>query len=71
MTQQLVARIKRRSKYWSQTPPNQWFDVRVAGHAGYCLQGNSNQYRLNDVALGVRLDDGSVFDLAKGKKVEQ
>jgi hypothetical protein len=29
MDQQLVARIKRRSKYRGQTAPNQWFDVRV------------------------------------------
>ena len=29
MGQQLVARIKRRSKYWGQTAPNQWFDVHV------------------------------------------
>jgi hypothetical protein len=29
MAQQLVARIKRRSKYWGQTAPDQWFDVRV------------------------------------------
>ncbi len=41
MDQQLVARIKRRSKYWGQTAPNQWFDVRVVEDKSYRLRGNT------------------------------
>lgn len=67
MDQQLVARIKRRSKYWGQTEPHQWFDVRVVEDAGYRLRGNSNNYRLDDVVLGVRLASGVIVDLANGK----
>lgn len=67
MGQQLVARIKRRSKYWGQTAPHEWFDIRVVDDAGYRLRGNSNNYRLGDVVIGVRLADGSVVDLANGK----
>lgn len=66
--QQIVARIKRSSKYWGQTAANQWFDVRVVDDASYRLRGNDNNYRLSDVVLGVRLDDGSVVNLANGKK---
>jgi hypothetical protein len=55
MDQQLVARIKRRSKYWGQTAPNQWFDVRVVEDTGYRLRGNNNNYRLDEVVIGVRL----------------
>lgn len=66
--QQLVARIKRRSKYWGQTPPNQWFNVRVVFDASYRLRGNGNNYRLSDVVLGVRMDDDSVVDLVSGKR---
>lgn len=65
--QQIVARIKRSCKYWGQTAPNQWFDVRVTGDGGYRLRGNDNNYRLGDVVLGVRLDDGSIVDLISGK----
>lgn len=67
--QQLVARIKRSSKYWEQTAPNQWFAVRVVDDASYRLRGNGNNYRLSDVALGARLDDGSIVDLTSGKRV--
>lgn len=67
MDQQLVARIKRRSKYWGQTAPHQWFDVRVVEEAGYRLRGNKNNYRLDDVVLGVRLANGVIVDLANGK----
>lgn len=67
MDQQLVARIKRRSKYWGQTEPNEWFDIRVVEDAGYRLRGNNNNYRLGDVVIGVRLANGSVVDLANGK----
>lgn len=63
---QLVARIKRSSKYWGQTAPNQWFDVRVVEDNYYQLRGNSNNYRLCDVVCGVRLESGAIVDLAKG-----
>lgn len=66
-SQQIVARIKRSSRYWGQTAPNQWFDVRLVDDAGYRLRGNNNNYRLSDVALGVRLDHGLVVDLTTGK----
>lgn len=65
--QQLVARIKRRSKYWGQTEPNQWFEIRVVDDAGYRLRGNGNNYRLSDVVLGVRLANGTIVDLTNGK----
>ena len=67
MAQQLVARIKRSSKYWGQTAPNQWFDVTVVADTFYHLRGNRNNYRLSDVALGVRLDGGAIVDLGNGK----
>ena len=67
MDQQLVARIKRHSKYWGQTAPNQWFDVRVVEDRHYHLRGNSNNYRLNDVIIGVRLANGFIVDLVNGK----
>lgn len=63
---QLVARIKRSSKYWGQTPPNQWFDVRVVEDDRYQLRGNNNNYRLSDVVFGIRLASGTIVDLAKG-----
>lgn len=65
--QQLVARIKRSSKYWGQTAPNHWFDVRVVEDRLYHLRGNNNNYRLSDVVLGVRLAEGAVVDLGSGK----
>ena len=65
--QQLVARIKRSSKYYGQTMPGEWFDVQVVDDASYRLRGNDNDYRLSDVALGVRV--GSVVvDLTTGKE---
>src|SRR4051812_10037950 len=57
--QQLVARIKRTSKYYGQTKPGEWFDVRVVRDMGYGLRGNNNNYRFGDVVFGVRLDDGT------------
>jgi hypothetical protein len=65
--QQLVARIKRSSKYWGQTKPNEWFEVRVVSDTYYQLRGNNNNYRLGDVALGMRLDSGAIVDLVNGK----
>lgn len=60
--QQLVARIKRTSKYRYQAPPGEWFDVRL--NRGYPeVEGNNNAYRHRDVVFGVRLDDGSVVEL--------
>jgi hypothetical protein len=67
MTQQLVARIKRQSKYWGQTAPNEWFEVAVVDDASYRVRGNGNNYRLADVVFGVRLPNGTVVDLANGK----
>ncbi len=65
--QQLVARIKRSSKYWGQTAPNAWFAVHVV-HDSYPIRGNNNNYRLSDVALGACLDDGSIIDLTNGRR---
>jgi hypothetical protein len=66
--QQLVAHIKRSSKYWGQTEPNVWFEVSVVDwDRAYALRGNSNNYRLSDVAFGVRLASGTIVDLANGK----
>jgi len=67
MDQQLVARIKRCSKYWGQTAPDQWFDVCVVEDTGYRLRGNNNNYRLDDVNIGVRLSNGSIVDLSNGE----
>jgi hypothetical protein len=67
MGEQLVARIKRRSKYWGQTAPNQWFDVYVVEDASYRLRGNNNNYRLDDVIIGVRLANDFIVDLSNGK----
>lgn len=64
---QLVARIKRSSKYWGQTEPNQWFDVRLVADNYYQLRGNNNNYRMSDVAMGARLANGTVVDFANGK----
>lgn len=62
--QQLVARIKKSSKYYGQTAPGEWFSVDVVGwDLAYPLRGNSNNYRRSDVAFGVRLDDGTVVEL--------
>ena len=61
--QQLVARIKRNSKYYGQTAAGAWFDVRVVPDMGYGLHGNNNNYRFGDVVFGIRLDDGAVVEL--------
>lgn len=66
--QQLVARIKRSSKYAYQAPKGGWFDVRVVPDMGYGLRGNNNNYRFSDVAFGIRLDDGTIVELASGKR---
>jgi hypothetical protein len=61
--QQLVARIKRSSKYAYQAPKGGWFDVRVVRDMGYGLRGNNNDYRFSDVVFGVRIDDGTIVEL--------
>lgn len=65
--QQLVARIKRSSKYWGQTAPNEWFDVRVVTDTYYQLRGNNNNYRFVDVVMGIRLEGGTIVDFKTGK----
>lgn len=67
--QQLVARIKRSSKYYGQTDPGAWFDVRVVGDTLCRLRGNNNNYRLSDVVLGMRIADNAIVDLTSGKTV--
>lgn len=62
-TQQLVARIKRSSKYAYQAPTGGWFDVRVVRDMGYGLRGNNNNYRFSDVVFGIRLADGKIVEL--------
>ena len=64
---QLVARIKRSSKYWGQTEPNQWFEVRLVADNYYQLRGNNNNYRISDVVMGARFDNGAVIDFTNGK----
>ncbi len=61
--QQLVARIKRSSKYYGQTEPGEWFDVRAVKDRSYPFRGNHNNYRGSDLSFGVRLDDGTIIDL--------
>ena len=61
--QQLVARIKRSSKYAYQAPKGGWFDVLVVPDMGYGLRGNNNNYRFGDVVFGIRLDDGTIVEL--------
>jgi hypothetical protein len=41
--------------------------VSVVEDASYRLRGNNNNYRLDDVVLGVRLANGVIVDLANGK----
>jgi hypothetical protein len=59
--QQLVARIKRTSKYFHQRPDGEWFDVRL-NRRYPVVSGNNNAYELRDIVLAVRLDDGSVME---------
>lgn len=61
-SQQLVARIKRSSKYYYQRPEGEWFDVRV-NRRYPVVSGNSNAYEQRDVVFGVRQDDGTVVEL--------
>jgi hypothetical protein len=67
--QQLVARIKRSSKYWGQTAPNAWFDIRdITGGRDHSVVGNNNIYRMKDLSFGVRLANGAVVDLTSGRR---
>jgi hypothetical protein len=62
--QQLVARIKKSSKYHYQAPPAQWFDVRIeSDRLSYSIIGNNNQYRAIDLAFGVRIDTDKIVEL--------
>jgi len=62
--QQLVARIKKTSKYAYQAPEGGWFDVTIEKDSlGYELHGNGNNYRRRDVVFGVRLEGGDVVEL--------
>lgn len=67
MTQRLVARIKKSSKYATQAPPTPggWFDVCVVADDEYRLRGNFNSYRWSDVVLGVRIADDKVIPINK------
>lgn len=69
MAQQLVARIKRSSKYSHQSPPEVWFAARIVDDHLTPIRGNDNNYRFCDVALGV-IVDGAVVELATGKTVQ-
>lgn len=64
-TQQLVARIKRGSKYAHQAPKGGWFDVRKINRGYPQVVGNNNAYDRSDVIFGVRLDDGTIVELAR------
>jgi len=62
--QQLVARIKKTSKYSHQAPEGRWFDVTIENDSlGYALHGNNNDYRRSDVVFGVRLETGEIVEL--------
>lgn len=61
--QQLVARIKRSSKYAHQAPKGGWFDVRKINRGYPQVVGNNNAYDRSDVTFGVRLDDGTIVEL--------
>lgn len=62
--QQLVARIKRTSKYAHQAPQGDWFDVRINPRYPV-VSGNNNAYEMSDVVFGVRLGDGTVAELKR------
>lgn len=62
--QQLVARIKRTSKYAYQAPQGDWFEVHIS-HRYPVVSGNNNAYEMSDVVFGVRLGDGTVAELKR------
>ena len=62
--QQLVARIKKSSKYAYQAPDGEWFEVEVRPDgSSYSLDGNNNRYRFSDVTFGIMLENGDVVPL--------
>lgn len=63
--QQLVARIKKSSKYAYQNPEGKWFDARIVQDIGYGVRGNNNNYRFSDVVFGMRLENGEVVELKR------
>lgn len=68
MSQQLVARIKKTSKYFRQSPHfwegrSPWFEVEFEHDSGYSISGNSNQYRRADLVFGVKLENGDVAEI--------
>lgn len=65
---QLVARIKRNSKYFGQTEAGAWFDVIAVEDRHYQLRGNNNNYRVSDVVMGARVGN-SIVDFSNGKMV--
>ena len=65
MSQQLVARIRKTSKYAEQGPNGGWFDVEIDNVRGsYEVLGNRNYYRRSDVTFGVRRPDGTIYELS-------
>lgn len=62
-TQQLVARIKRSSKYAHQAQKGGWFDVRKINRGYPQVVGNNNAYDRSDVTFGIRLDDGTIVEM--------
>lgn len=67
--QQLVARIKRSSKYSHQAPSEGWFAAEIIdAQFDHVVYGNDNCYRFADVSLGVVVG-GAVIELAGGKKI--
>lgn len=64
--QQLYAKIKRSSKYYGQTGPNELFPVYVEARRGeYVVQGGpGGQYRLADVNLFVVGEDGTALRIS-------
>ncbi len=63
---QLVARIRRGSKYRHQAPPGEWFNIHLSNTHYSPVLGNNNVYNFSDVVIGARLEDGSIADFGKG-----
>ncbi len=58
---QLYASIKRSSKYHYQQRSKDPFPVHVGGSGGgYCVFGNANQYRIEDLRFYVKVGDRMV-----------
>lgn len=64
--QQIYATIKRSSKYYGQAAPGAPFPVCISeAYDNYVVRGNNNRYRLADVWLQIRNDDGSYMRISK------